>query len=72
MHTLKLEGHRKMKRNFKSVPKDKKSGIPKKYISGAKNPEARRKEIKRTRNLYKRGLLTGAMMDKISKERERG
>lgn len=59
-------------RKFKPVAKDKKSGIPKKYISGSKNPDARRKEIKRTRSLYKRGLLTGAMMDKISKERARG
>tara|TARA_E500000318_G_scaffold80322_1_gene75503 strand:- start:172 stop:354 length:183 start_codon:yes stop_codon:yes gene_type:complete len=57
---------------FKPVPKDKKSGIPRKYIAGSKNPDARRSEIKRTRNLYKRGLLTGAMMDKISKERARG
>lgn len=57
---------------FKPVAKDKKSGIPRKYIAGSKNPDARRAEIKRTRSLYKRGLLTGAMMDKISKERARG
>lgn len=61
-----------MDRKFAKVPKDKKSGIPKKYIAGSKNPEARRKEIQRTRRLYKRGLLTPAMMDKISKERSRG
>lgn len=61
-----------MKRKFAPVAKDKKSGIPKKYISGAKDPEARRAEIKRTRRLYKRGLLTPAMMDRISKERARG
>tara|TARA_R100001510_G_scaffold54772_1_gene57849 strand:+ start:2621 stop:2797 length:177 start_codon:yes stop_codon:yes gene_type:complete len=57
---------------FAKVPKDKKSGLPKKYIKGAKNPDKRRAEIKRTARLYKRGLLTGAMMDKISKERSRG
>ncbi len=57
---------------FKAVPKDKKSGIPKKYIQGAKNPDKRRAEIQKTRRLYKRGLLTPAMMDRISKERASG
>ncbi len=61
-----------MARKFAEVPKDKKSGIPKKYVAGAKDPDKRRAEIKRTRRLYKRGLLTPAMMDKISKERSRG
>tara|TARA_R100000231_G_scaffold25866_2_gene23457 strand:- start:3882 stop:4064 length:183 start_codon:yes stop_codon:yes gene_type:complete len=59
-------------RKFKPTQKDKKSGIPRKYIAGSKNPDARRAEIKRTRRLYKRGLLTPAMMDKISEERSRG
>ncbi len=57
-------------RRFKKVPKDKKSGIPKKYIRGAKNPDERRSEIARTRRLYRRGLLTGAMMDRISEQRK--
>jgi|TARA_R100000149_G_scaffold63660_1_gene34763 hypothetical protein len=61
-----------MARKFAKVPKDKKSGIPAKYIAGAKNKDKRRAEIKRTRRLYKRGLLTPAMMDKISEERSRG
>lgn len=61
-----------MASRFKAVPKDKKSGIPKKYIAGSSNPDKRRAEIKRTRRMYKRGLLTPAMMDKISKERSRG
>jgi len=61
-----------MASRFKKVPKDKKSGIPKKYIAGSKNPDKRRAEIMRTRRLYKRGLLTPQMMDKISKERSRG
>jgi len=56
---------------FKRVPKDKKSGVPKKYIAGSKNPDARRKEILNTRRLYKAGKLTPAMMDRISKERSR-
>ena len=55
-------------RKFKKVPKDKKSGVPKKYISGSKNPDARRREILNTRRLYKAGKLTPAMMDRISKE----
>ena len=59
-------------RKFKQVPKDKKSGVPKKYISGSKNPDARRREILNTRRLYKAGKLTPAMMDRISKERSRG
>ncbi len=57
-------------RKFKKVPKDKKSGVPKKYIAGSKNPDARRREILNTRRLYKAGKLTPAMMDRISKERE--
>ncbi len=58
-------------RKFKRVPKDKKSGVPKKYIAGAKNPDARRREILNTRRLYKAGKLTPAMIDRISKERSR-
>lgn len=57
---------------FKKVAKDRKSGIPKKYISGSKNPDARRREILNTRRLYRAGKLTPAMMDRISKERSRG
>ena len=47
-------------------------GVPKKYVSGAKNPKAREAEIKRTAKLYKQGKLTPAMMDRISKQRSRG
>ena len=60
-----------MKRKFAPVPKDKKSGIPKKYVSGSKNPNATRREILRTRALYKMGKLTPAMMDRISKQRSK-
>ena len=46
-------------RRFKPVPKDKKyKDIPSKYL-----------KIRRTRRLYRMGRLTGAMMDRISKER---
>tara|TARA_R100000734_G_C3242708_1_gene46833 strand:- start:285 stop:470 length:186 start_codon:yes stop_codon:yes gene_type:complete len=60
-----------MKRRFAPVPKDKKSGIPKKYVSGSKDPDATRREILRTRALYKMGKLTPAMMDRISKQRSK-
>ena len=55
-------------RKFKRVPKDKKSGLPSKYVRGSKDPETPRAEIKRTRRLYRMGMLTPAVMDRISKE----
>ena len=58
-------------KKFAKVPKDKKSGLPSKYVRGSKNPDKTRSEIKRTRRLYKMGKLTPAMMDKISKERSK-
>ena len=58
-------------RKFKRVPKDKKSGLPSKYVRGSKDPEKTRTEIKRTRRLYRMGMLTPAMMDSISKERSK-
>ena len=44
-----------MKRRFRKVAKDKKTGVPKKYLSGAKNKSAKAAEIKRTAEAYKRG-----------------
>ena len=60
-----------MRRKFARVAKTKR-GVPKKYVSGAKNPTAREKEILRTRKLYRQGKLTKAMMDAISKRRSKG
>ena len=57
-----------MNRKFKKVAKTK-GGVPKKYVSGSKNPKAREAEIKRTAKLYKAGKLTPAMMNKIAKQR---
>jgi hypothetical protein len=57
-----------MNRKFKKVPKTK-GGVPKKYVSGAKNPKAREAEIKKTSALYKAGKLTPAMMNRIAKQR---
>ena len=62
---------RTLMRKFDPVPKTK-GGVPKKYVSGAKNPKAREAEIKRTARLYRQGKLTPAMMDKISKQRSKG
>ena len=58
-------------RKFKRVPKDKKSGLPSKYVRGSKDPEKTRAEIKRTRRLYRMGMLPPAVMDRISKERSK-
>ena len=57
-----------MARKFAKVAKSKK-GVPLKYLSGAKNPSAKETEILKTRRLYKKGLLTKAMMDEISRKR---
>ena len=44
-----------MTRRFRKVAKDKKTGVAKKYLSGAKNKGAKASEIKRTAEAYKRG-----------------
>ena len=44
-----------MSKRFKRVPKDKKTGVPKKYLSGAKNKGAKAAEIKRTAEAYRKG-----------------
>ena len=56
---------------FAKVPKTKKN-VPKKYVAGAKNPDAREAEIIRTKKLYREGKLTPSMMNRISKQRARG
>ena len=43
------------RRRFRKGAKDKKTGGPKKYLSGAKNKAAKAAEIKRTSEAYKRG-----------------
>jgi hypothetical protein len=42
-------------RKLRRVPKDKKTGIPKKYLSGSKNRSAKAAEIKRTAEAYRKG-----------------
>ena len=44
-----------MTKNLRRVPKDKKTGIPKKYLSGSKNRSEKAAEIKRTAEAYKKG-----------------
>jgi hypothetical protein len=43
------------RRRFKSVPKDKRTGVPKKYLAGAKNKSSKAAEMKRTARAYKQG-----------------
>jgi len=40
---------------MRRVPKDKKTGVPKKYLSGSKNKGAKAAEIKRTAEAYRKG-----------------
>tara|TARA_R100001015_G_C4450499_1_gene40837 strand:- start:39 stop:263 length:225 start_codon:yes stop_codon:yes gene_type:complete len=44
-----------MARKFRKVAKDKRTGVAKKYLSGAKNKTKKASEIKRTAEAYKRG-----------------
>ena len=44
-----------MTRKFRRVAKDKKTGVPKKYLSGAKNKGAKAAEIKKTAEAYRKG-----------------
>ena len=48
---------KKMSRKLRRVARDKKTGVPKKYLSGAKNRAAKAAEIKKTAELYKKGLF---------------
>ena len=42
-------------RKFRKVKKDKKTGVPSKYLAGAKNKAAKAKEIKETAEKYRKG-----------------
>ena len=44
-----------MTRKLRRVPKDKKTGIAKKYLSGSKNRAAKAAEIKKTAEAYRKG-----------------
>jgi hypothetical protein len=42
-------------RRAPSVPKDKRTGLPKKYVAGSRSPSRKAAEIKRTAKAYKEG-----------------
>ena len=42
-------------RRFRRVKRDKKTGVPSKYLAGAKNKAAKAKEIKETAEKYRKG-----------------
>ena len=42
-------------RKFRRVKRDKKTGVPSKYLAGAKNKAAKAKEIKETAEKYSKG-----------------
>ena len=44
-----------MTKKLRRVPKDKKTGVPKKYLSGSKNKSAKAAEIKRSAEAYRKG-----------------
>ena len=44
-----------MAKKLRRVPKDKKTGVQKKYLSGSKNRSAKAAEIKRTAEAYRKG-----------------
>ena len=44
-----------MARRFPSVPKDKRTGLAKKYVAGSRSPASKAAEIKRTAKAYKEG-----------------
>ena len=46
----------KRKRKFSRVPKDKATGVPKKYLAGSKSKSKKAAEIKKTAELYKKGM----------------
>ena len=56
-----------MTRKFRRVSKDKKTGVPKKYLSGAKNKGAKATEIKRTAEAYRKGEFIN--INAVSKSR---
>ena len=42
-------------RKFRRVKRDKNTGVPSKYLAGAKNKAAKAKEIKETAEKYRKG-----------------
>ena len=49
-----------MAKKRRRVPKDKATGLPKKYLSGAKNRSAKARELKRTAEAYNTNALSSS------------
>ncbi|REJ65189.1 MAG: hypothetical protein DWQ28_09205 [Proteobacteria bacterium] len=61
-----------MARKQRRVPKDKATGLPKKYLSGAKNRSAKAREIKRTAEAYKAGEFIDIKAVSASRSKQGG
>tara|TARA_A100000172_G_scaffold80557_1_gene70467 strand:- start:2941 stop:3135 length:195 start_codon:yes stop_codon:yes gene_type:complete len=61
-----------MASRFKKVPRDNKTGVPKKYLSGAKDKLAKAKEMKRTAAAYKAGKKINVKAVSKSRTRQNG
>ena len=65
-------------RQFRRVRRDKKTGVPSKYLTGARNRSAKAKEIKDTAEKYKKGqyidikaISTSYVLNKMTQTRRR-
>jgi|TARA_Y100000289_G_C3854434_1_gene115258 hypothetical protein len=61
-----------MARKQRRVPKDKDTGVPKKYLSGAKNRSAKASEIKSTAAAYKAGKYIDVKAISASRAKQDG
>jgi hypothetical protein len=61
-----------MARKRRRVPRDKATGLPKAYLSGAKNRAAKAREIKRTAEAYKRGEYINVKAVSASRTKQDG
>jgi hypothetical protein len=61
-----------MARKQRRVPKDKATGLPKKYLSGAKNRAAKAREIKSTAAAYKAGKFIDIKAVSASRAKQDG
>lgn len=61
-----------MARRRRRVPRDKATGLPKAYLTGAKNRAAKAREIKRTAEAYKRGKYINVKAVSASRTKQDG
>ena len=48
--------NKKTSKKYAPVPKDKATGVPKKYLAGSRSKSKKAAEIKKTAELYKKGM----------------